>query len=203
MIVTQLEVGSMRNFAYVIGDHEGAHGAVIDPSAELDRIEAEVRRWRLSLDLVLNTHSHHDHIGGNERLRRQGARLVAHPSAPTHPELPTSDGQVLMLGELAVRVIHTPGHSRDSVCFVAGGHLFSGDTLFVGECGRVDLAGSSPRDMYHSLLEVLRSLPDELLVMPGHNYGPVPSRLLGDEKRLNYTLAPRALDAFLEFMSEP
>ena len=164
---------------------------------------AELARHRLSLQWVLNTHSHFDHIGGNERLRARGVKLVAHPAAPTHPDVALADGATLMLGALPMRVLHTPGHCSDAVCLMGGGHLFTGDTLFIGECGRVDLPGSDPRAMHHSLLSVLCALPDDLLVMPGHNYGPVPCRTLGEEKRANYTLAPRTLAAFLAFMAEP
>ena len=203
MIISQLQVGAMGNFTYVLGDREGGQGAVIDPPAEVERVAAELARHRLSLAWVLNTHSHLDHIGGNEALRARGARLVAHPAAPTRPDIAPADGETIPLGELAIRVLHTPGHSADSVCFVAGGHLFSGDTLFVGECGRVDLPGSDPRAMHESLLTRIRSLPDALIVMPGHDYGPLPSRTLGEEKRLNYTLAPRTLKQFLAFMAAP
>jgi hydroxyacylglutathione hydrolase len=200
MIVRQLEIGPLSNFVYVIGDREGGTGAVIDPPKELDRIDAELERLRLSLAYVINTHSHHDHIGGNQALRRRGAQLVAFREAPTKPDLAVGDGDSVALGTSSLRVLHTPGHTPDSICLIGDGTLFTGDTLFIGECGRVDLPGSDVTAMHHSLLTVLRGLPDELIVMPGHNYGTKPSQTLGEEKRTNYTLAPRTLEEFLIFM---
>src|SRR5207248_237448 len=120
---------------------------------------------------------------------------------------------------------HTPGHRFDSVCYVVdarsdsegrdaaaepqrggrvtGTHLLTGDTLFVGECGRVDLPGSDPVAMHRSLLTTLAKLPDDLVVLPGHDYGSRPTSTLGEERRTNYTLKSRSLDEFLAFMSEP
>ncbi|MBI5509594.1 MAG: MBL fold metallo-hydrolase [Deltaproteobacteria bacterium] len=202
-IVRQLEVGSMRNFAYLIGDREGGTGAVIDPAAEYDRIAAEAARHRLELAYVINTHSHHDHIGGNGYFRKAGAKLVAHAQAPTKPDVPVAHRDQLPLGSLSLQVVYTPGHTADGICVVADGYVFTGDTLFIGECGRVDLPGADVAAMYHSLLTVLYGLPDELVVMPGHNYGPLPQRTLGEEKRDNYTLKRRTLQEFTTFMGAP
>jgi hydroxyacylglutathione hydrolase len=200
MIVTQLLVGSMQNFSYVIGDSEGGNGAVIDPSAEYELIAAEAAKRRLTLTHVFNTHSHYDHTGGNDFFRKRGAKLVGYKSAPTRPDIAVDHGDVVKVDGLEVGVLYTPGHIQDAVCFVAGGYLFTGDTLFIGECGRVDLPGSDVQAMHHSLLTVIRGLADDLMVMPGHNYGPAPQRTLGEEKRLNYTLKPRTLDEFRRFM---
>lgn len=203
MILHQLEIGTMRNYSYVVGDHAGGVGAVIDPSAEFARIAAVAAEDRLELRFVINTHSHHDHTAGNGFFRERGTKLVASALAPTRPDLAVNDGDSIQIGELSVRVLSTPGHCRDAICLIAGDAIFTGDTLFVGECGRTDLPGSDVRAMHHSLLTVLRGLPDQLRVMPGHNYGPAPSRTLGEEKRLNYTLAPRSLDEFVAFMAAP
>jgi hydroxyacylglutathione hydrolase len=203
MIIEQLRVGSMQNFAYVIGDEEGGSGAVIDPSAEYERIAAAAAAHRLELTHVFNTHSHYDHTGGNGFFRKRGLTLVAYKSAPTSPDIKVDHGDTVGVGNLEVKVLYTPGHIADAVCFVAGGYLFTGDTLFIGECGRVDLPGSDVRAMHHSLLTVLRGLADELIVMPGHDYGPAPQRTLGEEKRLNYTLKSRTLDEFERFMRTP
>jgi len=203
MILHQLELGPLRNFSYVIGDHLGGIGAVIDPSAEFAKIASVAAQDRLDLRFVINTHSHYDHTAGNGFFRERGARLVASILAPTHPDLPVSDGETFAVGELCVRVLATPGHCRDAICLIADDTLFTGDTLFIGECGRTDLPGSDVRAMHHSLLTVLRGLPDHLEVMAGHNYGPAPSRTLGEEKRLNYTLQPRSLDELVAFMAVP
>ncbi|MBN1961178.1 MAG: MBL fold metallo-hydrolase [Deltaproteobacteria bacterium] len=200
MLVSQLEVGPMRNFAYIIGDQEGGSGVVIDPTAELDRLEAELQKYHLNLRYVINTHAHFDHIGGNQYLRSIGAKLVAHQDAPTNPDIKLKHEEILMLGNLPIRCLHTPGHSFDGICLVADKYLFTGDTLFIEGCGRTDLPGSDSRAMYHSLTSIIASLPDELIVMPGHDYGPVPQRTLGEEKQKNFTLSPRAIDNFRDFM---
>ncbi len=203
MIFEQIPVGPMRNFAYLLGDEASGEAAVVDPGFEPERLATAAERRRLRVRWIVNTHSHHDHTGGNAFFRARGAALAAHASAPTRPDLALADGDVLRLGATEVRVLHTPGHSPDSICLVAPPWLLTGDTLFVGECGRVDLRGSDVRAMHHSLLTVIRGLPDDLVVMPGHDYGEAPSRTLGEEKRTNYTLEPRSLDDFIAFMAAP
>jgi hydroxyacylglutathione hydrolase len=111
---------------------------------------------------------------------------------------------VLRIGRMSVEVLHTPGHRFDAVCFVVDRtHVLTGDTLFVGECGRVDLPGSDVPAMHHSLLTTLRALPDALVVCPGHDYGKTPLSTIGEEKRLNSTMQPRSLEEFRAFMAEP
>jgi glyoxylase-like metal-dependent hydrolase (beta-lactamase superfamily II) len=100
-------------------------------------------------------------------------------------------------------VIHTPGHTPDGICLLVDNKLLTGDTLFVGECGRTDLAGSSAEDMYHSLFDKILALDDSIEVYPGHDYGNKPISTIGDERRTNYTLEKRTLEEFIEFMSEP
>ncbi len=203
MLSFQYEVGPGRNFAYLIGDPRAGKGAVIDPADSFPMLEAEAVKHGLAIEYVFNTHSHPDHTAGNHYFHQRGAKVVAHETAPGHHDRPVKDGEVVQVGDVAVKVLHTPGHRFDSVCLIAGPNLYSGDTLFIGECGRTDLMGSNPKQMHHTLLVLLRDLPDDLVVMPGHNYGPVPSRTLGEEKRLNYTLQPRTLEEFLAFMAAP
>jgi glyoxylase-like metal-dependent hydrolase (beta-lactamase superfamily II) len=193
----------MQNFAYLIGDEASGVAALVDPTAQWPLLESQARHHGLNVTRVFNTHSHPDHTAGNDYFRARGAQVVAHESAPTRPEVKAKDGDSIAVGGLDVSVVHTPGHRFDAVCFLVGKLLFTGDTLFIGECGRTDLPGSDPGAMHHTLLTVLRRLPDDLVIMPGHNYGPVPSRTLGEEKRLNYTLQPRTLEEFLEFMRAP
>jgi glyoxylase-like metal-dependent hydrolase (beta-lactamase superfamily II) len=103
-----------------------------------------------------------------------------------------------------IKVIHTPGHTPDSICLLVDNKkLLTGDTLFVGECGRTDLLGGNSRSMYHSLFNKLLKLGDDVEVYPGHDYGSKPSSTIGEEKRSNYTLEPRSLMEFIEFMRQP
>jgi glyoxylase-like metal-dependent hydrolase (beta-lactamase superfamily II) len=152
---------------------------------------------------LLHTHGHQDHTagaratqaltGGTLAMHRADAEFFGSPEAPL-AELLLDDGQELPLGELTMRVIHTPGHSPGSVCFLVGGHLFSGDTLFVGAVGRTDLAGASLEELLHSIEHKLLPLPEETVVLPGHEYGETPTSTLGWERREN----PFVTDFILE-----
>lgn len=204
MLLRQVPLGSTRNFGYVIVDEVSRHAAVIDPSFSAAPLEAVLDELSAHLVLVLLTHGHRDHSADAAGLaRRRGAKLAAHAASEVPHDVDLRDGDVLTLGDLSVHVLHTPGHTPDSCCFRVGAALFTGDTLFVGECGRVDLAGGDVSAMHHSLLSVLGALPPELEVWPGHDYGPTPTSTLGRERETNYTLAPRSLDEFRAFMREP
>ena len=114
--------------------------------------------------------------------------------------VPVEGGDEVAIGNLKVKFVHTPGHTPGSQCFLVGNALVSGDTLFIGSCGRVDLPGSNPEDMYRSLTQVLGALPDETLLYPGHNYADRPRSTLGDEKRTNMMMRFRTLGDFLSVM---
>ena len=114
--------------------------------------------------------------------------------------IPVEGGDDVTIGNLTVKLLHTPGHTPGSQCFLVGNALVSGDTLFIGSCGRVDLPGSNPEDMYRSLTQVLGALPDETLLYPGHNYADRPRSTIGDEKRSNMMMRFRNLQEFLSMM---
>jgi glyoxylase-like metal-dependent hydrolase (beta-lactamase superfamily II) len=194
----------MRNFAYLLADDAG-EGILVDPAWDVPGILKQAEAAGIRVQAILATHGHADHVNGvAEARKRTGAQVHAHRSADHPHDVPLDHGQRFRAGALEVEVVHTPGHRFDSACYVVDGtHLLTGDTLFVGECGRVDLPGSSVPDMHRSLNVVLPALPDRLVVLPGHDYGPRPTSTLGEEKRANYTLAPRTLDAFTRFMAEP
>jgi glyoxylase-like metal-dependent hydrolase (beta-lactamase superfamily II) len=200
--VLQLPVGPMKNFAYLLADDAG-EAALVDPAWDVPALLAAARREGIRITHVLATHGHPDHVNGvAEAQAATGTCVVAHASADHPFDVGVKDGDVVEVGALRIRVHHTPGHRFDSVCYQMEGYLVTGDTLFVGECGRVDLPGSDPVAMHRSLVTVLRGLPDDLVVLPGHDYGPTPTSTLGREKRGNYTLQPRTLDEFLAFMAE-
>jgi glyoxylase-like metal-dependent hydrolase (beta-lactamase superfamily II) len=204
ILVKQFELGPMGNFGYLVGDADAGKAAVIDPSFDARPIQAEARRLGLQLEVVLLTHGHPDHVGDAQRLAGEtGARIAAHRFCTVRKHVELEDGSAIGVGRVEIGVLHTPGHTPDSCCFRAGGAVFTGDTLFVGECGRVDLPGSSIEAMHDSLLRVIRGLPDELIVYPGHDYGPEPTSTIGHEKSHNYTLRPRTLEEFRRFMREP
>src|SRR5581483_6961572 len=204
MHVHQLRVGPMQNFAYLVDPGNG-EAALVDPGFEPDRLVEEAKARGLRVTQIWATHGHADHVQGIPRAKAlTHARVVAHESADHPADVKLRDGEVFAFGGAPVRAIHTPGHRFDSVCYeVAGAWLLTGDTLFVGECGRVDLPGSDVDAMHRSLTQTLRALPDALIVLPGHDYGKTPTSTLGREKRDNYTMRARTLDEFRRFMAEP
>lgn len=194
----------MQNFTYVVADEETSESIVIDPSWDLDRIRQTVASNGLSVKYIVNTHHHFDHTTGNGELSRSlGVKVVQHAKSGLEHDVSVSDGDTIEFGRTGLRVLHTPGHSEDSVCLLGEGRLFSGDTLFVGSCGRVDLPGGSARDLYRSLFGVLYGLDDDLEVLPGHDYGPSPTSTLGREKRTNPVLQRRSEEEFVQMMGWP
>ena len=140
MIFKQVPVGSFQNFAYIIGDESTKKAALVDPAWDVDKLLQLCTDMGLKVALVLNTHSHSDHVGGNEAVsQRTGAKVAAHASSPVHKDIPVKDGDTINVGNVSVRVIHTPGHCPDHICLLFDGKLLTGDMLFVGECGRTDL----------------------------------------------------------------
>lgn len=217
----QLELGPMANYVYLIGDPETRDCAVVDAAWDIDTIvaTAEADGYRITHDLV--THFHPDHLGGElmghriagaaELTARVPATIVIHkaevPFMRRLTGLSASDvtavegGDDLRIGTVPLKILHTPGHTPGSQCFLVGGGVVSGDTLFIGSCGRVDLPGSNAEDMYRSLTTVLAALPDETLLFPGHAYADRPTSTIGDEKRTNMMLRFPTLKDFLSVMS--
>ncbi len=203
MLLDQFRIGPYLNFTYLVADEEGGEGVVIDPSFGVDAVLEAVDRRHVKVRYILNTHSHADHVAGNQEVRaRTGAKVVAHRVAPLGQDLSVDDGDGFDTGRVRFRVLHTPGHTKDSVLYLFEGHVATGDTLFVGECGRTDLAGGDPSEMYDSLHRRIRALDDALVVLPGHDYGATPTSTIGREKEENYTLQPRTRDEFLKFLAE-
>lgn len=201
--ILQIPVGQMANFTYIIADEEMGDAAVIDPSWDLDDVFHALNKngWRAKY--VINTHTHFDHVLGNEQVSTvTGAKIVQHKNSQLEKHVAVSDGDMIEIGNIRLRVLYTPGHSKDSMCLILDDQLvFTGDTLFVGNCGRTDLPGSDPSEMYDSLFDRLGKLDDRLVVYPGHNYGSSPTSTIGREKNMNFVLQPRSKQEFLEFMS--
>jgi hydroxyacylglutathione hydrolase len=203
VFLEQHQVGPYQNFTYLVAESEGGEGVVIDPSFGIGSVLASIDQHSVKVRFILNTHSHSDHIAGNQEVReRTGAKVVAHRVAPLHQDISVDDGTVIESGRLKIQVVHTPGHTRDSLLYIFEGHVATGDTLFVGECGRTDLPGGDPSQMYDSLHGKVKTLDDGLVVLPGHDYGVTPTSTIGREKRENYTLAPRTRDQFIAFLKE-
>ena len=203
MIVHQLEVGNMRNFSYIVEDDDTGEAIVIDPSWELVELEFVIKQKGLKIKYIVNTHHHFDHTLGNEAMAESvNAPIIQHELSELKHDISVRDGDLIKFGRSKLKVIHTPGHSEDSICLVGDGKIFSGDTLFVGNCGRVDLPGGSARDLYHSLFDVLYQLDDDLKMYPGHNYGSFITSTIGKEKKTNLVMQRRSEQEFLEMMGQ-
>lgn len=190
MLLEQLALGNMLNFCYILACEQTGEAAIIDPGAEGDRILARIREQDLSLKYILNTHFHFDHTDFTEYLRqRTGAESAMHvediPYFRGEVDIALHDGDILQVGaEIELQVIHTPGHTPGGVCFYTQGRLFTGDTLFVGDSGRTDLPHGHRPTLGASIRRIME-LPEDTIVLPGHDYGSTPTSTLRQEMRQN------------------
>ena len=198
MIFKQVRTGGDRNFGYFIADEPGGCAAVIDPSGSPELFFDLLDREKCTLKYVILTHNHYDHTGGATQLARQGPALVVmHKIARDEAALPVEDGEILPLANLELKIIHTPGHTGDSICVLCEDVLITGDTLFVGKVGGTDL-GHGAKLEYESLHKKLMTLPDETRVYPGHDYGAAPSSTIGQEKKTNPFILCNSFEEFVD-----
>lgn len=202
MKVHQFQVGDMQNFTYLLEDEDTGEAIVVDPSWDLPDVLQTIERNNLKVKYIVNTHYHFDHTIGNDfMVKSTGAKIIQHKASTLKNDMTVSDGDKIKFGNSEVTVFHTPGHSKDSMCLVGDGKVFSGDTLFVGNCGRIDLPGGSAKELYHSLFDVVSKMNENFVLYPGHNYGSFPTSTIGKEKKTNFVLQPRTEDEFMEFMN--
>jgi len=200
--ITQIYASEMANFSYLIYCPETLHGAAIDPSMRPDLLLEKVNELGVKLKLLLNTHEHQDHVAGNALiLERTEAKLAAHSAAIPNPDIILAEGSRLVLGKEIIEVIHTPGHTPGSVVFKTADQIITGDTLFVGRCGRADLPGSNVAALYNSL-QRLKALPEKTQIYPGHDYGPMVTSTIGWELINNdYFICPD-IQSFIKLRME-
>lgn len=200
--IFQFRVGNMANFTYVIADLQTHLAAIVDPSWDLQEIFQLLAKKKLKAKHIINTHSHFDHVFGNDEVAKvTGATIVQHSDSPLHKDKAVVENDVISIGSVNVHVLHTPGHSKDSICLIIEKKaVFTGDTLFVSGVGRIDLPGGDPIDMYLSLYSKVSSLEDQLTVYPGHDYGSFPVSTIGKEKQSNLALQAKSESEFLAFM---
>jgi len=205
MFLKQMQVGNMAVFAYLLGDTSTGEALVIDPAANIDGIIAQADQNKVKIQYIVNTHGHVDHVAGNLDMKNKtGAKIIIHESdaemltstpamilkmfgakqSPT-ADRTVGDGDIISVGGISLKVLHTPGHSPGSMSLYTEGYVFTGDTLFVGGVGRTDLPGGSSQVMARSIQQKLCTLPDDTTVMPGHNYGGAPTSTIGREKTSN------------------
>lgn len=200
MTIKQIAVGSMANFVYILGDPDSREAMAIDSGWETTPLVRAAEELRVKVKFVIATHEHFDHTSTLRELGdRLGAQVVVHENSPVEHDMTVKNGQKLKLGKKGVKVLHTPGHTEDSICLYDGNALFTGDTLFVGAIGRFERRTSQA--MYESLHGVIMKLPDNTIIYPGHDYGEVPFRTLGEEKAANPFLQTRDVRSFLSLFA--
>ena len=210
----------MANFVYLIGDSEKQQCMVVDPAWDIPGIVEFAEGEGMQLTGALVTHYHPDHVGGNifgHNIEGLAELMTLHPVKVHVNETESegvrqitglsgsdlekhSGGDEIDIGSIKLKLLHTPGHTPGSQCFLVESALVSGDTLFIGGCGRVDLPGGNPEDLYYSLTQVLAKLPEETVLFPGHNYARKPASTIGDEKRDNNYLKVRSLEHWKSLM---
>lgn len=199
MIFEQIRANGDRNLAYLIGEEASGHAAIIDPSFVPEQVLAEAARHGLTVRYVISTHSHRDHVAGNPYiLEHTEAVEVMHESTPHPCRLRVKDNETLVLGNLQLRFLHTPGHIPDHICILTEGKLLTGDILFVGKIGGTgpSFPGSDPRQQWESLQRLMK-LDPAVEVWPGHDYGVTPSSTLGRETSSNPFLLCETFEEFL------
>ncbi len=204
LFLHQVELGPMQNFVYLIGCEKTREAAVVDPAWDVPTILQIAKTHQFEIKTILLTHTHFDHINGvEELLKGTDARVFVHKKEAASLRYgggnikKIESGDAVKVGDLDITFIHTPGHTPGSQCFSVGDRLITGDTLFINGCGRCDLPGGNPEEMYHSLTGTLKRLDDHTKVYPGHHYADVPVSTLGDEKRQNPYLMSGSVEGFL------
>ena len=207
----------MVNFVYLIGDRETVESVIVDPAYDIDALLEILEEDGMQCSGVLATHYHPDHVGGSMMgYDIIGVKeLLEHVSVPIHAQkeeaefitkvtgieskdvMEHSSGDIVTVGEIKIELIHTPGHTPGSQCFLVENRLVAGDTLFLEGCGRTDLPGGDPAALYDSLHNRLSKVPDEATLFPGHLYSPEPMALMGQTRQQNYVFLPRSEEQWL------
>jgi glyoxylase-like metal-dependent hydrolase (beta-lactamase superfamily II) len=207
----------MRNFVYGIGDTDTREVILVDPAYSVDELLDLAAQDGYTVTGVLATHCHPDHVGGSMmgfeligiselldrvdvpiHVNREEAPWVERITGVGQAHLKQHDsGDVVKVGEIEIELIHTPGHTPGSQCFLVEHRLVSGDTLFLDGCGRTDLPGGDPEQMYFSLTQRLGKISNESVLYPGHNYSMAPSAEMGSVREHNYVFAPASVDQWM------
>ena len=207
----------MVNFVYLIGDKQTGEALIVDPAYDVTALLDVLEEDDMQCKGVLATHYHPDHVGGSMMgYNIAGVKeLLERVSVPIHAQkeeaefitkvtgleskdvMEHSSGDIVKVGEIEIELIHTPGHTPGSQCFLVENRLVAGDTLFLEGCGRTDLPGGDPAALYHSLHHRLSKVPDEATLFPGHLYSPEPMALMGQTRQQNYVFLPRSEEQWL------
>lgn len=202
MLFRELNRGKCKT--YLLACENTHKAALIDPIKEkVDRYVAMLAYYGCQLAAVIDTHTHADHRTASWELHDlTGAPVVMHRRAPApHVDIHVEDGQSIPIGNLRLRVFHTPGHAPDGISLYTTNYLFTGDTLFIHGTGRTDFAGGDPGEQYDAITQKLFSLPDETLVYPAHDYRGHTHSTVGEEKRTNPRVVGRTRQQYVELMN--
>jgi hydroxyacylglutathione hydrolase len=217
VVIKQIMVGGFEVFTYIVACPETRQAVVIDPAGEDEKILSLIREEGFRVKYILNTHGHADHVLANQQLKKalsvptcmhqldneffsqkevrglSAAELGLQPAEPA--DIALKEGDVLKVGTLEVRVIHTPGHTPGSACYLVDGNLFTGDTLFVGSAGRTDLVGGSLDMLVDSIAKKILPLPKDTVIWPGHDYGDTPTSTIAREMEENVYITDFILES--------
>ena len=205
--ISRIVTGAFKVNTYIVSCPETKDGVIIDPGGDAKKIIALIKKNRIQIKYILNTHGHADHIIANQKLKKSlRLQICMHEddnsfftnpdilkieekelglSTPGKADIVLKDSEVLKIGNLNIKILHTPGHTPGSVCYLVNGNLFTGDTLFVGDVGRSDLAGGSFETLLQSIKEKIIILPKDTKIWPGHDYGETPFSTLSWEMKEN------------------
>ena len=199
LVVEQIKIG-FDNYSYIIFCEQSKKTAIVDPGFGVSPVIDIIINKNLVAEYIIITHYHSDHTNGINTIKKEfsKASLVAskEDGRKFDVDVFVSDGETLRIGNVNLKFILTPGHTPGGICIIVDDEaIITGDTLFIGDCGRCDLPGGSLSQMFQSLQKI-KELPDHLIVYPGHNYGDKPFDTLGNQKKTNKTLLAKNLEEF-------
>ncbi len=202
ILIEQFKVGA-DNFSYIIYSTDTKEAAIVDPSYDASKTLNFIKQNNLNLKYIIITHYHFDHSKDIASIKKafSSAKVVASEldgkKLNEKVDIFVKDGQKLSLGNIDLQFILTPGHTSGGICILVDNKaMITGDTLFIGDCGRTDLVDGNINQMFKSLQEKIKPLPDHIIVYPGHDYGDKPFDTLGNQKRKNKTLLARNIEEF-------
>lgn len=203
MLLRQLFDKESSTYTYLVADPVSGDATLIDPVKEqFDRDLTLLRELGLTLRWVLETHVHADHVTAAGALReRTGAKTAASATGAPCVDVPLADGDTVTVGAVSIRAIATPGHTDDGMCFLANGHVFTGDTLLIRGCGRADFQNGNPSQLYHSITQVLFALPSDTIVCPAHDYKGNMRSSIGEEIAHNPRVSGKSEAEFVAIMN--
>ncbi|MEC7864531.1 MAG: MBL fold metallo-hydrolase [Pseudomonadota bacterium] len=204
--IKTFDVGPMANIIYIITDNKSKESAIIDPAWDMSEVYKYIGENNLILKKILLTHSHHDHINAIDEI------LISHDleihinkkekvfwKKEYDSFVINHGGDTIKLGETEIRSLHTPGHTPGSTCYHIGDDLIAGDTLFVFGCGRCDLHGGNPEEMFNTLKDIKMSLDPKTIILPGHNYSIKRESTLQEEIQGNPFMKFNNLNKFIDY----